>query len=139
MKLTLPALERHRDLALLVTRVALGAMFVFVHGLPKLEAGAERWRAIGGAVGRVGIDFGHQWFGLAAALAEAGGGVLLIAGFMTRLATVPMLVVMALATAQGLAGAKGLLGASHPIETGLFLLLLLVVGPGRYSVDARLG
>lgn len=137
-KLTLSGLERHRDLALLVTRVALGAMFVVAHGLPKLEGGSEKWNSIGSAVSRFGIDFGHTWWGLAATLAEFGGGILLILGLMTRLATIPMLVVMVVAAAGGMARG-GVTGASHAIESGLFLALILIVGPGRHSVDHRLG
>jgi putative oxidoreductase len=139
MRAPLSSLERHRDLALLVTRVAMGAMFVLAHGLPKLQGGAERWERLGSAVGRLGIDVGHTWFGLAAALAETVGGVLIALGLLTRLACVPMLITMAVAAYSHLDKGQGLPGASHAIETGLFLLLLFFLGPGRHSVDARLG
>lgn len=139
MRPPLSSLERHRDLALLVTRVAMGAMFVLAHGLPKLQGGTARWEALGASVGRLGIDFGHTWFGLAAALAETVGGVLLALGLFTRAACVPLLATMAVAAHMHLDKGQGLSGASHAIETGLFVLLILFLGAGRHSVDARLG
>lgn len=129
--------ENQLHFGLLVLRLAIGAAFI-AHGLPKLKAGPEGWVKIGGAVSNLGIDFGHQIFGLAAGLAEAGGGFLIAIGLLTRLACLPLLFTMIVATTRHLSGGEGFMGAAHAIEDGIIFLALLITGPGRYSVDAKL-
>jgi putative oxidoreductase len=137
-KLSLSALDRHRDLGLLLMRVGIGLMFFFVHGLPKLRGGTELWTQIGSALGRLGIDFAHQWFGLAATLAETACALLIVVGFLTRWACVPLVITLAVASFTHLDKGDGLPIASHAIEMAIFFAGLFFVGPGRHSVDARL-
>lgn len=137
-KLTLSSLERHRDLGLLVARVGIGLFFVFVHGWPKLAGGPEAWTKLGGALGRLGIDLGHSWFGLFAALAETAGGALIALGFLTRWSCLALIATMAMASFVHLDEGDPIGVASHAMKMGLFFIGLLFVGPGRYSVDARL-
>src|SRR6185312_11051020 len=40
-------LTKYRDFGLLLLRLGLGGMFVFVHGWPKIQAGAHQWKEIG--------------------------------------------------------------------------------------------
>lgn len=137
-RLTLPALEGRADLGLLVLRLGIGFMFLG-HGVPKLAGGPDKWRAVGSAVSRIGIDAGHQAFGLAAALAEAGGGALLMLGLLTRLACIPLAVTMAVAASRHLVDGDGFFkGASHAIESGVVFVALFILGAGRYSADALL-
>ncbi len=137
-KLTLSALDRHRDLGLLLMRVGIGLMFVFAHGLPKLRGGPEMWTKVGGALGRLGIDLAHQWFGLAAALSESLCALLVAVGLLTRWACVPLVVTLLVAAYFHLDKGDGLAGASHALEAAIFFAGLVLVGPGRYSIDARL-
>jgi putative oxidoreductase len=64
------------DLALLALRLALGAAFV-VHGYPKIQHPLT-WpaHALPGAPG---------WLAATAAVVEFGGGIALLAGFLTRI------------------------------------------------------
>ncbi len=79
-----------------------------------------------------------------AALSEFGGGVALIIGLLTPLAMLGLSVTMAVAIttvhlAQGHPFvARG--GPSYELATLYlgFALLIILVGPGRYSIDARL-
>jgi putative oxidoreductase len=129
--------DRQVHLGLLVLRVGLGAAFM-AHGIPKLMSGPEGWVHQGEAVSNLGIHFGHQAFGLMAGLAEAGGGLCLLLGLFTRLACLPMLFTMIVATTMHLKHGQGFGGAAHPIEDGVALLALLVAGAGRYSLDHKL-
>lgn len=125
------------NLGLLVLRIGIGAAFI-AHGVPKLMGGPEGWARTGKAVGNLGIDFGYQAFGLAAGLAEAGGGLLIILGLFTRLACLPMLFTMIVAATGHLSRGEGFGGAAHAIEDGVVFLALLVMGAGRYSLDNKL-
>lgn len=127
------------DLGLLVLRVGLGGMFIVAHGLPKLMGGPERWKAVGQAMSALGIHFAPVGWGLAAALSEFGGGILLVLGLFTRLTSVVMTFTMFVATAQYFAKGSTLLQASHSIEVGIALIALALMGAGAHSLDRRLG
>ncbi|MEM6926897.1 MAG: DoxX family protein [Myxococcota bacterium] len=136
--ITWPSLDRTADVGLLVLRGGLGSMMAFVHGWPKVAAGPEVWAKLGGAMASVGIGFGHDFFGAAAAFVELFGGLLLVVGLATRPAAALLVVTMAVAAANHLAMGDGLGGASHAIEDGIAFAALILLGPGRYSLDARL-
>lgn len=74
------SLEKHRDVGLLILRIGVGLGFFFYHGWEKLTGGPERWANVGGVMSRIGIDFGHTFFGFMAAISESLGGVLLAMG-----------------------------------------------------------
>lgn len=122
------------DLALLVMRVGLGVMMMY-HGVPKLLGGPERWVAVGGAMGNIGITFAPAFWGLCAGLAEAGGGLLLALGLFFRPAATAMIFTMIMAATTNFATGKGLFGASHAIEVGIALTGLWIAGPGWHSLD----
>ncbi len=124
------------DWGLLLLRVGLGAAFV-AHGVPKLLGGPETWQALGSAMTNLGVHFAPAVWGLAAALAEAGGGLLLAAGLLFRPACVAMLATMLVALAMHLGKGDSFLVYSHALEDAVVFLALLVAGPGRLTV-ARL-
>ena len=130
----LSGLSRYRDLGLLVLRLGLGVMFV-VHGAPKLMGGVEMWTRLGGAMGNLGVTFFPVFWGFMAALAEAGGGVCLILGLALRPASVLMAFTMIVAATHHLKAGDGLAGASHAIELAIVFASLILIGPGRYSLD----
>ncbi|HLV60670.1 MAG TPA: DoxX family protein [Fredinandcohnia sp.] len=127
------------DLGLLVLRIGLGAMFIVAHGLPKLLGGPDRWKAVGQAMSALGIHFAPLAWGLAAALSEFGGGILLVLGLFTRMTSLVMTFTMFVATAQHFAQGHTLLQASHSIEVGIALVALALMGAGAHSLDRRLG
>ncbi len=131
--------DAHKEEGILLLRLGLGAMFTFVHGAPKLFGGPERWVLIGAATKSVGIGFAPVFWGFMAGFAEFFGGICLMLGLFLRSAILLLLVVMIIATASILARGAGLSGASQPIEVGIALIALFLTGPGKYSVDDRLG
>ncbi|MCC7349447.1 MAG: DoxX family protein [Phycisphaerales bacterium] len=130
-------LSKYRELGLLLMRVGLGTMFLLVHGGPKLLGGPGLWEKVGQATGHFGIEFAPTAFGFAAGLAESLGGLLLIAGFLFRPACLLLVIVMITAATHHLSQGQGWIGASHAIEVGVAVLGLLLVGPGKYSIDRK--
>lgn len=128
-------LDRCRDEGLLLLRIGIGAMFIG-HGYPKLVGGPEVWTKLGGALALLGFPHFPTLMGLLAALAESLGGLLLMLGLFTRPALFFLLNTMVVAALMHLAKGDGFLKASHAIEAGILFLSLILIGPGRHSLDA---
>ena len=129
-------LGKYKNTGLLLLRIGLGVMMM-THGLPKLNAGVERWEGVGSAMGNIGITFFPVFWGLMAALAETIGGFLFVIGLAFRPACLVMAFTMLIASINHIAGGDGLSGASHAIELGFVFFGLMFVGPGKYSVDKK--
>jgi putative oxidoreductase len=120
---------------LLPLRVAMGLAFVF-HGWPKIQ----------NALGWMGAEAPVPGFLQAlAAVAEFGGGIALALGLLTRVAAVGILCVMitALATVHiphgdPFVGKPGQHSAEPATVYLCCAVLFLVIGPGRFSLDALL-
>jgi putative oxidoreductase len=112
-------------------------MFMF-HGAPKMFGGPEKWHMLGTAMGNFGIDFLPGFWGFMAAFSEFFGGILLILGLFFRPACLLMAITMIVAAGHHLGRGDGLMGASHAIESGIVLLSLILIGPGKISLDKKL-
>lgn len=136
---TSPALA---DLALLILRVFIGVCFV-VHGLGKL-----------GVVGTGTMEGFVEWLesmnipmapvqARMAMLSEIIGGSLIALGLLTRPACALLIVTMIVATRLGHKGCGYLItndppGAEYTINLAAICLVIALLGPGVYSVDAML-
>jgi putative oxidoreductase len=128
-----------------VLRLALGLM-ILPHGLQK-TIGAFGGYGFKGTMGYLTGTVGAPWiFALLAILAESVGGVMLLAGFGTRLAALGVGGVMVVAAAQHwpngffmnwFGNQKGEGIEFHLLALGMVVALLLQ-GGGRFSVDALL-
>ena len=128
------SLDRYRDLGLLVARLGFGLVFFWFHGYPKLIAGPDGWERTGRAVANVGITFGHEWWGLLAALSESVGGLLFAAGLFFRPACLALLGVMVFATLDQYA--RPMPAPEHALKNAFIFAGMFLVGPGRFSLDA---
>jgi len=126
----------HTDLGLLVLRVGLGLMMMG-HGWPKLTGGPEKWAKLGGAMGSLGIDFAPTFWGFMASFSELVGGAMVAVGLLTRVHSGLLVCTMGVAAAMHLSNGDGVMGSSHAIEDGIAFLALVLLGAGRFSVDAR--
>lgn len=135
----LTSLGAYRDSVPLILRIGLGLTLVFAHGLPKMLE-PERWATLGAAMGNFGITFAPAFWGFSAGFVELAGGILLLIGLAVRPAALANLAVMFVAAAQNIATAGSLGGGrAHPIDAGVALLALLILGAGAYSLDRKLG
>jgi len=126
--------EKWRGIGLLVLRIGIGSMFIY-HGTGKFLAGPEVLTKVGSAMSFVGIHSGHYYFGILAALAEAGGGLCLILGFLFLPAAFFMFFTMGIAATMHLSMGDGLKGASHALEAGILFFSLMFIGPGPVALD----
>ena len=135
----LRSLSKYRDSGLLLLRILIGLSFL-AHGLPKIEGGPEYWIKLGKSMQFVGVTAYPIFWGLMSDLSESVGGALLLIGFCFRPACLFLVINMAVATVMHFNTTPGGFGekwfvASHAIELGSVFLSLLLIGPGKFSVD----
>ena len=128
------ALDKYRDIGLLIVRLGIGLGFVYFHGWDKLSGGPERWAQVGGAMDTFGIGFGHTFFGFMAAFSESIGGLLIAAGLFFRPICVLLAFTMFIATMRHFISGQG--NPGHAFKNLFVLSGLLLIGPGKYSLDA---
>lgn len=133
----LHSLDKHRDAGLLILRVGIGVMFM-LHGFPKVVGGPDVWKHLGGALSALGFGFAPTFMGLVAALSEFVGGFLLVIGLLTRPACFFLLSTMIVATAMHVNGGDPFTKYSHALEAAILFFSLLLVGPGRFSLDDKI-
>ncbi|MBE9556196.1 MAG: DoxX family protein [Proteobacteria bacterium] len=139
-RLLVPALgaiyEKLEPLGWPLVRVATGLLLV-PHGYMKLFGGME------GTIGffsQIGLEPAAllAWY---VALLEFVGGILLAAGFLTRVVAAQVVGFMAVAVTihwgNGFAWTSG--GYEYPLMWGSVALAILFKGAGPLSVDAKLG
>jgi putative oxidoreductase len=120
----------------LLIRLVAGLSFV-PHGYPKLFVNPAGSAAF---LEQSGYRPGMFW-AIALGLTEFGGGLLLAAGFLTRLVCIPILIF--LVTAIFYHSQFGFIwnnrGFEYPLFWAIVVFHFLINGGGRYSVDAALG
>lgn len=122
------------DTAILLLRVGIGISFI-VYGGQKVSGGPENWAGLGKNLSVLGITFWPTFWGAAAAFTELVGGILLILGLLTRPVLVPLMITMIVAAIGHVSGAIGG-GPWHATEMLTVFVVIMLTGPGRYSVDA---
>lgn len=114
---------------LLILRVAIGA-FMLVHGYQKLQ-----WVLAGGELqfaDPIGLGVPASLY--LAVFAEFFCSILVILGLATRLATIPLIILMLVAVFI-VHGPDGFDKKEHGLHFLVVYLFLLVTGPGKYSID----
>lgn len=127
-------LGQWRDVGLLIVRIGVGLSFVG-HGWPKVTGGPEKWTRLGGAMADLGVTFAPTFWGAAAAFGEVIGGVLLALGLATRPAAAVLAVTMFVAWASHMVEREAFRDWSHSFEAMCLFVALVLVGPGKWSVD----
>jgi putative oxidoreductase len=126
-------LDRLQPLALLVMRVALGAIFI-AHGAQKVFGGMQATEKI---VSGIGFPW---WMAFLVAVAELGGGILVLLGLLTRLGALAICVDMGVAIAKvhWSHGLKGPQGFEFPMACAAIAFALIFFGAGPIALDSVL-
>lgn len=126
---------RHSDdIGLLILRVGIGLIFIF-HGYPKLMGGQEKWIWLGNQMVYVGITFWPAFWGLMCAIAEFFGGIALILGLCTRVASFLLAFNMIIALIYHYHDQPTWPLMAHPLSLLVVFCALFFAGAGKYSVD----
>jgi putative oxidoreductase len=123
---------RSADLGLLLLRLWFGLVLAFGHGWAKIS-GLEAFTA---GVASRGIPL-PGLLGPAAALSELAGGILLAIGLVSRIAAAFVAVTM-LVAAFYIHASDPFAKKEFALAYAVAALVILVAGPGRLSLDARL-
>lgn len=130
------ALPTGPSLALLLLRLAAGSAFV-IHGWGKIQS-PMAWMGPDAPVPGI--------LQLLAAVSEFGGGIAWILGLLTPLASLGIAITMAVATTMHMVVMKDPFVASGPGQGAFELplvyftvaLVLITIGPGRFSADWKI-
>ena len=125
--------NRLQPLGLLVLRLALGTVMI-AHGYQKI---ANHLQNISGMLHGLQIP---QWMAYLVVAAEFGGGILLVAGFLTRIAAIAIFLDMAVAISRvhlhnGLMGSKSGPGYEFPMVCAAIAFSLIWSGAGPIAID----
>ena len=124
-------LDRLQPLALLVMRVALGAIMV-AHGAQKIFGGGMQ------NTERIVSGIGFPWWvTYLVAVTELGGGVLVLVGLLTRLGALGIFVELCVAIAKvhWKSGLRGPNGFEFPMACAAIAFALIFFGAGPISLD----
>lgn len=117
------------DLSLLLLRLVFGGLIVVIHGWAKIqniEQLKSGFPSIWGMGGEMSLYL--------AIFAEFVCGAFIVLGLFTRLATIPLIITMAVAVFI-IHGHDGIGKMELGIIYGTVFIILLLAGPGKYSVD----
>lgn len=134
--MTMSWLDKHRDSGLLLMRVGAGIVIVLT-GWPLFAGGESAWTGAGTRMAALGVVAAPMAFGLAFAIIHVLGGAMLVLGLLTRFAATANLLVMIIALVWHFHHGHGVDNWSPVALAGCLFIGLMVMGPGRYSLDAR--
>lgn len=130
------SLEKYRDVGLLVARLGVGVGFFYYHGYGKLIGGPERWLGLGENMELLGISFWPTFWGFMITMAETLVALFIAVGFLFRPACLILAFGMFVAWLSHVASGRG--NPGNAFKNFFFLVGLMAIGPGKYSVDAWL-
>lgn len=123
-----------KDWGLFLIRIGVGAIFI-KHGYAKMIGGTETWSWLGAQMANIGIQFIPTFWGFLAACTEFFGGIALVLGLFTRLASLLLAFVMFVAFMMHYSQGDAFGIASHPLALCFVFVGLMFAGGGSFSFD----
>jgi putative oxidoreductase len=127
-------LGNYKNFGQFVMRAGVGVM-MFIHGLPKLTGGPEKWEGLGHAMSNLHITFFPVFWGFMSALTECIGGLFCVLGLWFRLVSILMVFNFTVAILSMFAGGRGIHEASEAMELLFVFIGFVFIGAGGWSVD----
>ena len=129
--------DNNMDWGILTLRIIPSFYLFYYHGLRKLTNGISSWEWLGeAAMPLIGIEFGFIFFGFLAAFSEGVLTWFVMIGFFTRLSSIFIVITMFFAGLFHLVDGES--AESAFIYLTIYVCLILF-GPGKYSLDHKLG
>ena len=120
---------------LLLLRIIGGSIMVYNHGWGKITAGPEKWNRLGHALTDIiGFEFLSTFFGFMAAFSESVCALLIVIGLFTIPASILLSFTMFVAIMNHIIDNEM---PELAIMYCLLSLVLIVSGPGNYSLDQK--
>ena len=123
------------DVGLLIMRITFSGLMYLNHGQSKLLGGVDRWYGLGGALTNlIGLESLRTFFGLMASLSESVFSLFIVAGLLTRISS------SLLGFTMVIASLRHIFKGDFPEMAILYLvfcIIMIVSGPGEYSLDKR--
>src|SRR3954451_11906195 len=127
-------LSKYRETGLLLFRASIGIIIIILIA-PVLWNGQGNWERFGSAMRHLDFHSHFTFWGFVGALIGCVGGVLMVLGLFFRIGVLLTLIVT-LVHLVGVWGSRGdFIGRLPALEMAILLLCLLLIGPGKYSVD----
>lgn len=123
-----------KNFGLFILRVGIGLIFI-LHGYPKIMGGVAVWAGLGSSMKFFGIPFAPAAWGFAAACSEFFGGIALVLGLGTRIASLFMSCTMIVAVSFHVSKGDGFSVYSHALSLLVVFLALVCTGSGTFSCD----
>ncbi len=124
--------ETSFNIAVLILRVTFGLLLLVNHGIDKLKHFAERQNSFPDP-----IHIGHMPSLMLALFAEVFCAVFIILGLFTRIMAIPVVITFAIIVFLVNKGYSGSAEMGVLFLAGFFSILLM--GPGKYSIDGAMG
>ena len=126
-------LGKYREGGLLLIRASLGLIFIFLLGPLLWNPGS--WEHFGSAMRHLDFHSHFKFWGIAGAVLGCVGGVLMVLGLFFRIGVLCALIVAIVDLVAAWSARGGFLMRLPALEMSILLVSLLLIGPGKYSVD----
>lgn len=127
-------LGKYRETGLLLFRASLGLIFIILIA-PVIWGGRGSWEHFGSAMRHLDFHSHYQFWGFLGSVLGCAGGVLMILGLFFRLGVIFTLAVTVIHLVAVWDTHGDFLTRLPALEMAILLLSLLLIGPGKYSVD----
>ena len=127
-------LSKYRETGLLLFRASIGLIFIILIA-PVLWSGQGSWEHFGSAMRHLDFHSHYRFWGFVGGILGCVGGVLMVLGLFFRIGVLFTLAVTLVHLVVVWDSHGDFLARLPALEMAILLVSLLLIGPGKYSVD----